>query len=108
MFGLEAFVALREQMDEHQVREYLWNYFTPSEYLTKSFYGQLTPDQYDIYEDKIAELRNALAVDIPKFIKGDSSRPLSSWDSWYQSIKKTCQVDQITNMLNNVYHSLNG
>lgn len=108
MFGLEAFVALREQMDEHQVREYLWNYFTPSEYLTKSFYGQLTPDQYDIYEDKLAELRNALAVDIPKFIKGDSSRPLSSWDSWYQSLKKTCQVDQITNMLNNVYHSLNG
>ena len=44
MFGLEAFVALREQMGEHQVREYLWNYFTPSEYLTKSFYGQLTPD----------------------------------------------------------------
>ena len=108
MFGLEAFVALREQMDEHQVREYLWNYFTPSEYLTKSFYGQLTPDQYDIYEDKLAELRNALAVDIPKFIRGDSSRPLSSWDSWYQSLKKTCQVDQITNMLNNVYHSLNG
>ena len=108
MFGLEAFVALREQMDEHQVREYLWNYFTPSEYLTKSFYGQLTPDQYDIYEDKLAELRNALAVDIPKFIKGDSTRPLSSWDSWYQSLKKTCQVDQITNMLNNVYHSLNG
>lgn len=108
MFGLEAFVALREQMGEHQVREYLWNYFTPSEYLTKSFYGQLTPDQYDIYEDKLAELRNALAVDIPKFIRGDSSRPLSSWDSWYQSLKKTCQVDQITNMLNNVYHSLNG
>lgn len=106
LFGFEAFVALKEQIDEHQFREYLWNFFTPSEYLTRSFYTQLTPAQYDVYNNKLSELRNALAVDIPKFIKGSSDRPLSSWDSWYSDIKRTCQIDDITNMLNVKYQQL--
>ena len=104
LFGYEGMVLSYQPIDTSEWEEYLWNFYTPSEYLTKSFYAQLTSAQYDIYYQKLSELRNALAVDIPKFIKGE--RSLSDWDSWYESLKRTCQVDQITTMLNNVYQEL--
>ena len=106
LFGYEAMMLSYSQMKTSQWEEYLWNFFEPTEYLTKSFYGQLTPDQYDIYYQKLGELRNALSVDIPRYIKGE--KPLSDWDGWYSELKRTCQVDQITNMLNNVYRELHG
>ena len=105
LFGYEAMVISYEPLSTTEWQEYIWNYYTPSDYLTKSFYAQLTSAQYDIYYQKLSELRNALAVDIPKYIKGE--RSFSDWDSWYESLKRTCQVDQITNMLNNVYKELN-
>lgn len=107
LFGLEGFVANYNQTRKDDYKQYLWNFYDDTGYLTKSFYTQLNDAQYSLYNDKVGQLRNTLATDIPKFIKGGANGySMSEWDDWYSNLKSTLGLDNITRMLNSKYQTL--
>lgn len=106
MYGLEGFVVGYEQTDRDNYEMYLWNFYKDTGYLTKSFFAQLNDDQYSLYMDKLGQMRNMFASDIPKFIKGEKS--MADFDSWYAEVKSRLTLDNITRLLNNVYSNIYG
>lgn len=106
LLGVEGVVLGYEQTPKDQYENYIWNYFPDSGFLTKSFFANLNDDQYSLYTDKLGQFRNTMAVDIPKFIKGE--KKMSEYDDWYASLNNSLGLDNITRMLNNKYQQISG
>ncbi len=104
MVGLEGAVLGKYQKTRDQYENYIFNFFPDKGFLTKSFYANLNDDQYQLYTDKLGQLRSSMTVDIPKFIKGEKN--ISDYDSWYSSLKSTLGLDNITRMLDNQYQKM--
>lgn len=97
LFGLEGLRFPPEGAKEYQFTTQLWGFYKNDGYLSTSFYTQLTPDEYDIYNQYNTSMRNNFISEVPKLIKGE--RSMSEWESWYESMKSSCKVDLVTTML---------
>ena len=104
LFGLEGLRYPPEGNKEYQFTTQLWGFFKNDGYLSTSFYAQLTPDEYDIYNQYNTSMRNNFISEVPKFIKGE--RSMSEWESWYESMKSSCKVDLVTTMLQSLNQKL--
>ena len=104
LFGLEGLRFPPEGNKEYQFTTQLWGFWSNSGYLQNSFYTQLTPDEYDIYNQYNTSMRNNFISEVPKFIKGE--RSMSEWESWYESMKSSCKVDLVTTMLQSLNQKL--
>lgn len=104
LFGLEGLCFPPEGTKEYQFTTQLWGFWSNSGYLQNSFCTQLTPDEYDIYNQYNTSMRNNFISEVPKFIKGERSMP--EWESWYESMKSSCKVDLVTTMLQSLNQKL--
>ncbi len=106
LFGLEGQKFPPTGSKEYQFTTQLWGFWSNSGYLARSFYNQLTPDEYDIYNQYTTSMRNTFISEVPKFIKGESN--MSGWDSWYSGMKSSCRIDMVTGMLDALNTKLEG
>ena len=83
----------------------LWGMFDNTGYLNSTFYAQLSPEQYDLYNTQTTSMRNSFISEVPKFIKG--KRSMDEWDDWYESMKRSCLIDTVTTMLQALNERLN-
>lgn len=106
LFGIEGEVPSAQTLKTDIFRKELWTMFKASGYLYKSFFSQLSTEEYDIYNQYCTSMRNNFISEVPKFIKG--TKTMAEWDTWYSNLKSTCKIDLVTQMLEELNKNLEG
>lgn len=105
LFGYEDTDYPPQGSQLQQYMSQLWGMFDNTGYLNSTFYAQLSPEQYDLYNTQTTSMRNSFISEVPKFIKG--KRSMDEWDDWYESMKRSCLIDTVTTMLQALNERLN-